>query len=182
MTCLGLRALTFSGVTPCQGCSNLGSVCPPQMLKFRTVRGGLRLLGVRRSSTAPAASPNVRRVEYKPIKKVMVANRGEYHQRRVAEASPASLSLILTSAPAYSLSAFLRTQESNFSSCCPQARSPSVYSGLAQSWASALWLCTLSRILVRCTGRKLTKLTSSAVASRLCRPTCTSQISSRWPR
>uniref|UniRef100_F1RUV5 Pyruvate carboxylase n=1 Tax=Sus scrofa TaxID=9823 RepID=F1RUV5_PIG len=47
------------------------------MLKFRTVRGGLRLLGIRRTSTAPAASPNVRRLEYKPIKKVMVANRGE---------------------------------------------------------------------------------------------------------
>ncbi|XP_046301080.1 pyruvate carboxylase, mitochondrial isoform X1 [Marmota monax] len=48
-----------------------------RMLKFRTVRGGLRLLGIRRTSTAPAASPNVRRLEYKPIKKVMVANRGE---------------------------------------------------------------------------------------------------------
>uniref|UniRef100_A0A8C7B9N4 Pyruvate carboxylase n=1 Tax=Neovison vison TaxID=452646 RepID=A0A8C7B9N4_NEOVI len=47
------------------------------MLKFQTVRGGLRLLGIRRTSTAPAASPNVRRLEYKPIKKVMVANRGE---------------------------------------------------------------------------------------------------------
>uniref|UniRef100_A0A8C4L8J8 pyruvate carboxylase n=1 Tax=Equus asinus asinus TaxID=83772 RepID=A0A8C4L8J8_EQUAS len=47
------------------------------MLKFRTVHGGLRLLGIRRTSTAPAASPNVRRLEYKPIKKVMVANRGE---------------------------------------------------------------------------------------------------------
>lgn len=52
----------------------------PQMLKFQTVRGGLRLLGVRRSSTAPVASPNVRRLEYKPIKKVMVANRGEHYQ------------------------------------------------------------------------------------------------------
>lgn len=51
-----------------------------QMLKFQTVRGGLRLLGVRRSSTAPVASPNVRRLEYKPIKKVMVANRGEHYQ------------------------------------------------------------------------------------------------------
>ncbi|CAK7308605.1 Pyruvate carboxylase, mitochondrial [Vulpes lagopus] len=48
-----------------------------RMLKFQTVRGGLRLLGIHRSSTAPAASPNVRRLEYKPIKKVMVANRGE---------------------------------------------------------------------------------------------------------
>uniref|UniRef100_A0A2K5DY51 Pyruvate carboxylase n=1 Tax=Aotus nancymaae TaxID=37293 RepID=A0A2K5DY51_AOTNA len=47
------------------------------MLKFRTVHGGLRLLGIRRTSTAPATSPNVRRLEYKPIKKVMVANRGE---------------------------------------------------------------------------------------------------------
>ncbi|XP_032270368.1 pyruvate carboxylase, mitochondrial isoform X3 [Halichoerus grypus] len=47
------------------------------MLKFQTVRGGLRLLRIRRASTAPAASPNVRRLEYKPIKKVMVANRGE---------------------------------------------------------------------------------------------------------
>ncbi|XP_060014426.1 pyruvate carboxylase, mitochondrial isoform X1 [Lagenorhynchus albirostris] len=47
------------------------------MLKFQTIRGGLRLLGIRRTSTAPAASPSVRRLEYKPIKKVMVANRGE---------------------------------------------------------------------------------------------------------
>lgn len=48
------------------------------MLKFRTVSGGLKLLGIRRSSAAPATSPNVRRLEYKPIKKVMVANRGEH--------------------------------------------------------------------------------------------------------
>nr|XP_058925278.1 pyruvate carboxylase, mitochondrial isoform X4 [Kogia breviceps] len=47
------------------------------MLKFQIIRGGLRLLGIRRTSTAPAASPSVRRLEYKPIKKVMVANRGE---------------------------------------------------------------------------------------------------------
>ncbi|XP_023620854.1 pyruvate carboxylase, mitochondrial isoform X2 [Myotis lucifugus] len=47
------------------------------MLRFRTMCGGLKLLGIRRTSTAPAASPNVRRLEYKPIKKVMVANRGE---------------------------------------------------------------------------------------------------------
>lgn len=40
--------------------------------------GSLKLLGIRRTSTAPAASPNVRRLEYKPIKKVMVANRGEH--------------------------------------------------------------------------------------------------------
>lgn len=61
-------------------CSNWTLIAPPQMLKFQTVRGGLRLLGVRRSSSAPVASPNVRRLEYKPIKKVMVANRGEYYQ------------------------------------------------------------------------------------------------------
>lgn len=48
------------------------------MLKFQTVRGSLRLLAIRRTSTATAASPNVRRLEYKPIKKVMVANRGEH--------------------------------------------------------------------------------------------------------
>lgn len=47
------------------------------MLKFQTVKGGLRLLAIRRASTASAASPNVRRLEYKPIKKVMVANRGK---------------------------------------------------------------------------------------------------------
>ncbi|XP_007461981.1 PREDICTED: pyruvate carboxylase, mitochondrial [Lipotes vexillifer] len=54
-------------------------LCRPAatMLKFQTIRGGLRLLGIRRTSTAPAASPSVRRLEYKPIKKVMVANRGE---------------------------------------------------------------------------------------------------------
>lgn len=82
---------------PVWGCHGSGSLsaaasltglCPPQMLKFRTVRGGLRLLGIRRTSTAPAASPNVRRLEYKPIKKVMVANRGE--------PGAASLSLLLT--------------------------------------------------------------------------------------
>ncbi|KAM5319095.1 pyruvate carboxylase, mitochondrial isoform 1-T1 [Glossophaga mutica] len=48
-----------------------------KMLKFRAICGGLRLRGIRRTSTAPVASPNVRRLEYKPIKKVMVANRGE---------------------------------------------------------------------------------------------------------
>lgn len=47
------------------------------MLRFQTVRGSLRLLAIRRTSTATAASPSVRRLEYKPIKKVMVANRGE---------------------------------------------------------------------------------------------------------
>ncbi|KAF6105388.1 pyruvate carboxylase [Phyllostomus discolor] len=47
------------------------------MLKFRAVWRGLRLQGVRQTSTVPFASPNVRRLEYKPIKKVMVANRGE---------------------------------------------------------------------------------------------------------
>ncbi|XP_024604918.1 pyruvate carboxylase, mitochondrial isoform X1 [Neophocaena asiaeorientalis asiaeorientalis] len=54
-------------------------LCRPAaaMLKFQTIRGGLRLLGIRRTSAAPAASPSVRRLEYKPIKKVMVANRGE---------------------------------------------------------------------------------------------------------
>uniref|UniRef100_A0A4W2BUH5 Pyruvate carboxylase n=1 Tax=Bos indicus x Bos taurus TaxID=30522 RepID=A0A4W2BUH5_BOBOX len=61
----------------------LDSACLPRadktlrMLKFQTVRGSLRLLAIRRTSTATAASPNVRRLEYKPIKKVMVANRGE---------------------------------------------------------------------------------------------------------
>uniref|UniRef100_G1DGC6 Pyruvate carboxylase n=1 Tax=Capra hircus TaxID=9925 RepID=G1DGC6_CAPHI len=51
------------------------------MPKVQTVRGSLRLLAIRRSSTATAASPNVRRLEYKPIKKVMVANRGESASR-----------------------------------------------------------------------------------------------------
>ncbi|XP_028915643.1 LOW QUALITY PROTEIN: pyruvate carboxylase, mitochondrial [Ornithorhynchus anatinus] len=39
------------------------------MVRFHLARGGLRLLGVRRASTVPAASPNARHLEYKPIKK-----------------------------------------------------------------------------------------------------------------
>ncbi|XP_035977347.2 pyruvate carboxylase, mitochondrial isoform X1 [Halichoerus grypus] len=69
----GCRSWLLTGAKSC-----LGVRFPTcMMLKFQTVRGGLRLLRIRRASTAPAASPNVRRLEYKPIKKVMVANRGE---------------------------------------------------------------------------------------------------------
>lgn len=72
---MGVGPSFFLGDPLCRSCSN--PALTSQMLKFQTVRGGLRLLGIHRSSTAPAASPNVRRLEYKPIKKVMVANRGE---------------------------------------------------------------------------------------------------------
>lgn len=62
------------------------------------MQGGLRLLGVRRTSTAPAASPSVRRLEYRPIKKVMVANRGESGAASGARAAP-GLPLVLPSSP-----------------------------------------------------------------------------------
>lgn len=90
-----------------------GSDFPPQMLRFRTMCGGLKLLGIRRTSTAPAASPNVRRLEYKPIKKVMVANRGEH--RRAGRGTSS------THSPPHVTSASLRTQESNFSPVPPPA-------------------------------------------------------------
>lgn len=67
--------------------------------------GGLKLLGIRRTSTAPAASPNARRLEYKPIKKVMVANRGEHRGAGRGASSAHS--------PPHVTSASLRTQEPN---------------------------------------------------------------------
>uniref|UniRef100_K7F4I0 Pyruvate carboxylase n=1 Tax=Pelodiscus sinensis TaxID=13735 RepID=K7F4I0_PELSI len=48
-----------------------------QMLQLCFVRGGLGFLGIRRLSLIHAAFQSTQRVEYKPIKKVMVANRGE---------------------------------------------------------------------------------------------------------
>lgn len=80
------------------------------MLKFQTVRGSLRLLAIRRTSTATAASPNVRRLEYKPIKKVMVANRGEHSGSLPSLHAPVSVSL--------------RTPGSNVSSCYPAPAPP----------------------------------------------------------
>lgn len=47
------------------------------MLKLRFVKGGLSFLGIHRASLLNAAFKSTQRVEYKPIKKVMVANRGE---------------------------------------------------------------------------------------------------------
>ncbi|XP_075795129.1 pyruvate carboxylase, mitochondrial isoform X1 [Pelodiscus sinensis] len=47
------------------------------MLQLCFVRGGLGFLGIRRLSLIHAAFQSTQRVEYKPIKKVMVANRGE---------------------------------------------------------------------------------------------------------
>ncbi|XP_069500890.1 pyruvate carboxylase, mitochondrial [Ambystoma mexicanum] len=47
------------------------------MLRLRFVKGGLSFLSVQRLSRLNAAFQSTQRVEYKPIKKVMVANRGE---------------------------------------------------------------------------------------------------------
>ncbi|KAL6118700.1 pc [Pungitius sinensis] len=47
------------------------------MLGYTVVRGGLGLLTVRRACLAPRYSHSAPRSEYRPIKKVMVANRGE---------------------------------------------------------------------------------------------------------
>lgn len=49
----------------------------PQMLRLRFGQGGAAFLALRRPLRCPAAWQSTRRVEYKPIKKVMVANRGE---------------------------------------------------------------------------------------------------------
>ncbi|XP_073521606.1 pyruvate carboxylase, mitochondrial-like, partial [Phyllobates terribilis] len=52
------------------------------MLQLRCVKGGLRLLAVRRVSVLQAAfQSGGQHVEYKPIKKVLVANRGEIATR-----------------------------------------------------------------------------------------------------
>lgn len=177
----------FLGDLPCQSRSD--PALTSQMLKFQTVRGGLRLLGIRRTSTAPAASPNVRRLEYKPIKKVMVANRGEcpWGQREEPRVQP-SLSVLSCPCPAHQLPALLlllqgpRNLVAYLLPLPSKVRSPSVCSGPARSWVSALWPCTRSRTRARCTDRKQTKPTSSAAASPRCRPISTSQTSSRWPR
>ncbi|KAJ6652169.1 hypothetical protein lerEdw1_013130, partial [Lerista edwardsae] len=49
----------------------------PQMLQLRVCQGGAAFLALRRLLRCPAAWQSTQRVEYKPIKKVMVANRGE---------------------------------------------------------------------------------------------------------
>ncbi|MEE6519053.1 hypothetical protein FKM82_030491 [Ascaphus truei] len=51
------------------------------MSQLRFVKGGLSLLGVKRISVLNAAFQSSQRVEYKPIKKVLVANRGEIATR-----------------------------------------------------------------------------------------------------
>ncbi|OCT81661.1 pyruvate carboxylase, mitochondrial [Xenopus laevis] len=51
------------------------------MLQLRFVKGGLTFLGVKRISVLNAAFQSTQRVEYKPIKKVLVANRGEIATR-----------------------------------------------------------------------------------------------------
>ncbi|XP_042201185.1 pyruvate carboxylase, mitochondrial [Callorhinchus milii] len=47
------------------------------MLQLRYIKGGLSLLGVKRVTVLHAAFQSTRQVQFKPIKKVMVANRGE---------------------------------------------------------------------------------------------------------
>ena len=96
-----------------------GSDFPPQMLKFRAICGGLRLRGICRTSTTPAASPNVRHLEYKPIKKVMVANRGEPPGSGTAGVGWPQPSLSSSLQLPAMISASLSTQESNFSPRCP---------------------------------------------------------------
>ncbi|KAM3920563.1 pyruvate carboxylase, mitochondrial isoform 1-T2 [Leptodactylus fuscus] len=51
------------------------------MLQLRCVKGGLRFLAVSRVSVLSAAFQSSQHVEYKPIKKVLVANRGEIATR-----------------------------------------------------------------------------------------------------
>ncbi|XP_072279167.1 pyruvate carboxylase, mitochondrial isoform X1 [Pyxicephalus adspersus] len=51
------------------------------MLQLRFVKGGLTFLGVKRLSVLNVACQSTQRVEYKPIKKVLVANRGEIATR-----------------------------------------------------------------------------------------------------
>ncbi|XP_033030280.1 pyruvate carboxylase, mitochondrial isoform X1 [Lacerta agilis] len=48
-----------------------------RMLQLRFAKGGVAFLALKRLSLCPAAFHSTHRVEYKPIKKVMVANRGE---------------------------------------------------------------------------------------------------------
>ncbi|XP_075044843.1 pyruvate carboxylase, mitochondrial isoform X2 [Mixophyes fleayi] len=51
------------------------------MLQLRFVKGGFSFLGVKRVSVLNVAFQSTQRVEYKPIKKVLVANRGEIATR-----------------------------------------------------------------------------------------------------
>lgn len=51
------------------------------MLQLRIAKGGLSFLGVKRISVFSVAFQSTQRVEYKPIKKVLVANRGEIATR-----------------------------------------------------------------------------------------------------
>uniref|UniRef100_F7DHH5 Pyruvate carboxylase n=1 Tax=Xenopus tropicalis TaxID=8364 RepID=F7DHH5_XENTR len=51
------------------------------MSQLRFVKGGLTFLGVKRISVLNAAFQSTQRVDYKPIKKVLVANRGEIATR-----------------------------------------------------------------------------------------------------
>ncbi|XP_075425855.1 pyruvate carboxylase, mitochondrial-like isoform X1 [Ascaphus truei] len=65
------------------GVLNSASACSKtsKMSQLRFVKGGLSLLGVKRISVLNAAFQSSQRVEYKPIKKVLVANRGEIATR-----------------------------------------------------------------------------------------------------
>ncbi|KAG8437831.1 hypothetical protein GDO86_008509 [Hymenochirus boettgeri] len=51
------------------------------MLQLHFVKGGLTFLGIKRINVLSAAFQSTQRVEYKPIKKVLVANRGEIATR-----------------------------------------------------------------------------------------------------
>lgn len=53
------------------------------MLRYISVRGGLGLLAVRRACLRSRHAHTAPQNEYRPIKKVMVANRGEIHQRQM---------------------------------------------------------------------------------------------------
>lgn len=53
------------------------SSVPLRMLSYAVVRGGLGLLAVKRACALSRLAHTSRQSEYRPIKKVMVANRGE---------------------------------------------------------------------------------------------------------
>ncbi|MEQ2169041.1 hypothetical protein GOODEAATRI_020813 [Goodea atripinnis] len=50
------------------------------MLRFAVVRGGLGLLSIRRACLLSRSAHSAPQNEYRPIKKVMVANRGKTFQ------------------------------------------------------------------------------------------------------
>lgn len=56
---------------------NIVFLFPPRMFRYVSGRGGLGLLAVRRACLRPRHAHTSPQSQYRPIKKVMVANRGE---------------------------------------------------------------------------------------------------------